>query len=293
MALNKWPKLAGRIRSPVSEKYLKRIEALLAALQEPGRREVEAPGIALDWAKTPPAFWDDLSTLLYPEEKEQYATALYRMASAYFTQGAVFHDRRWALLEPLFLDRLEGQKSSWRARLLGEMEEPKPEPTWESVYTQMSTSALSMAIRDLGELSSIPARTVYPELRLRVRELIEQDLNGGQTTDRLCKRRPGDASVKRLEPYPEEEATEEAMLRDAQVLSQTPLQDVESAVDEMLLRRELGKLTRNLTPEDWELFGDKTDKELAQVWGVTPAAVRKRRERLRERLSKELRNQAG
>jgi len=189
----------------------------------------------------PGRFQGDVLILRSNDDPEAVQAALDRLLERYFQRGAVFHTRRWALLEPAF--------QQYRA-------EAGPEGvslSFASAWRMAASPALYMAGREIPD--NLNLDYAYRWLRRQVRARIEQALLDGATLDEYRGRQEA--------PLPDED-TPEALKLEAEMAAQLGAA-AGLTMEQLRLLQELAPILGKLTPLEREaLQSDATDDATRQ-----------------------------
>ena len=193
-------------------------------------------------------FFGDVFIVAGRREGDQEA-ALDRLTRGDFSKGNVFHPNRWSLIEPRFWEYQQVYGSN----------------PWQHLVA----SALQIAY---SRIEDTPEGRSYQWLHNETRKEIERALFDGETLDEHLGRQG-----QRLVWLPD---SPEMLAREAEVAAEL------AQIRE--IRLEAHEILSNLGPKDRELAEFIADGyalvDIAKLWGVQPEAVRKRWQRLRERL---------
>lgn len=199
----------------------------------------------------PGTFWGDV-ILVHSKYGPEAERALDRLAAApYFSRRAIVHPGMWQFLEDAFVAR-------------------KGDRSWDAAWTELVKPNLLMAIRSLDEDEEI--ESLYAEIRKRVRASIQSDLLN-TTVSELC-RHP-------THPWPEEDTPEAKRLEEQLRMEWVTQLENQIAIQQVLA--ELDPSTRRAL--FMHAYGNLTLKEAALLNNLSPPALRKRLQRLRQELS--------
>ncbi len=184
----------------------------------------------------PGRFHGDVLILWSNDNPEAVQAALDRLLERYFRRGAVFHTKRWGLLEPAF-QRYRTETAPEGADL-----------SFASAWRAVASPALYLAGREIPD--NLDMDYAYRWLRREMRARIERALLHGRTLDQH--RHSGE------EPWPEED-TPEALKLEAELAARlgavTGL-----TLEQVRLLRELQPILATLTPLEREaLESDASD----------------------------------